>query len=284
MKMTVSKIPWCHYSTSPVVGCLMHCRFGCYADSTCTRFSPPKDAAHRGDLHVLDEPYRDDVGGDFPSPLPVDPYPFPFDQPTYHRYRLHQSGRRQPGRVFVCPMADLWGPWIPHVWQDEILAACWAEDWHKYLFLTKSPEGYRRVDWRSKPWAWLGATATNERQAFHASTALSMTGAAVRFLSLEPWLGGSRELTDVARQIQMHGRSYADWIIAGPLNGPKAASAPDVSRDAVINLVGACRDTGVAVFVKPEATKWGFTAEEVKGMQGWPEPRQVDPGVRPTFV
>lgn len=281
MKMTLSKIPWADYSASPVVGCQRNCAFGCYADGIVSRFGPPRNPAHRG-LHVLDDPCQKlvDKGGHLVSledlgrvdvRFVTDPYPYPFDEPTFHRYRLYQRGRKRPGRCFVGPMCDLWAPWTPPAWRKEILAACADEPWHEYLFLTKSPDGYRSLEWSKRPWAWLGATATTAEEAKDHDRALFSASHGVTFLSLEPWLGGDDGLNHVTAGVSA-GILGPAWIILGPLNGSKAHTALPVSRDAVFRLRDACHRVGIALFVKPDAVKWGLTPDEIASMQGYPRP------------
>lgn len=270
MKCSKSDIPWCDYGASPVTGCLHPCRGKfCYAASMVKRYGAPDVEG----LHVLDEPVRDtdyDEAGNVTNVEPAQPYPFGF-APTYHRYRLDAKAPRKPGRVFVVPMGDLWGAWVPSTWQDEVLGACAQDQRHDWLFLTKHPIAYRRVDWYDKPWAWLGATATTADMVRDHSITLFAASKGVTFISMEPWLGGEAGLNHVTAGVSA-GLLGSAWLILGPLNGAKAHTAPHVSRDAVLRLRDACHREGVALFVKPDATKWGLSSAEVAGMQAFPKP------------
>lgn len=257
LKLTKSDIPWCDYSASPVTGCLHGCEW-CYARGMVRRFGQPDVPG----LHVLHEPDRSQLCG------AAQPYPFGFE-PTLYRYRLDAPRVRRPGRVFVGPMADLWGSWVPYSWQDAVLGACAEDPRHDYLFLTKNPMAYfrRRLAWDE--WAWLGASATNARQARDGVWFTSESAESVSFLSCEPWLGGDNALHDVC---EGPNGSRVSWLILGPLTGPKARTAAPVTRDAVLRLRDVCARAGVALFVKPSATAWGLTPEEIASMQAWPRP------------
>ena len=262
MKCSKSAIPWCDYGASPVTGCRHKCgdQF-CYARGMVRRFGKPDVPG----LHVLDAPAFEGVDEWTARDVP---YPFGW-APTFHRYRLDIGSPRKPGRVFVGPMTDLWGAWVPYEWQDDVLAACAREPRHDYLFLTKNPKAYRRVDWRDKPWAWLGATATDLRAYEIANAVMPAAMSCPHFFSLEPWLGGDDGLDEVRLSLS-GGPGDPDWIILGPLTGTRARTAPPVTRDAVLWLRRACQIAGVALYVKPSATAWGLTPAEIASMQAWP--------------
>lgn len=277
MKCSKSDIPWCDYGSSPVTGCYHPCRGKfCYAASMVKRWHGPggdgiEPPAWDG-LHVLYEPFRYQHERDADGHPSADPYPFGF-HPTFHRYRLDVPAPRKPGRVFVVPMGDLWGEWVPPTWQDEVISACAQDARHDYLFLTKNPQAYRRIDWSDKPWAWLGATATGVAGVggFHGAAAhlAVLRGKPTTFVSMEPWLGGDDGLDAIGAVV---GSCSLAWLIIGPLTGAKARTAPPVSRDAVLRLRDACRREGVALYVKPSSTAWGMAPDEITGMQAFPRP------------
>jgi protein gp37 len=219
-------------------------------------------------LHVLDAPAFHDVDEWTARDVP---YPFGW-VPTFHKYRLDVGSPRKPGRVFVCPMADLWGSWVPPEWQDEVLFACGREPHHDYLFLTKNQAGYNTYNWQTwseRPWAWLGISATDDKLAWEAAWAFGALGKGVRFLSLEPWLGGDVGLAAI---IRLRSHMHFNWAILGPLTGTKSRTAPPVSADMVRLFVDVMTKSGRSVYVKPSATAWGLTPEEIATMQAFPRP------------
>ncbi len=125
-----TKIDWCDATWNPVTGCLHGCKY-CYANRIAVRFG---GATPDNKLHALEELNRTTDGK-------PDPYPFGF-APTLHLYRLGEPKKwKTPKNIFVCSMADLFGRWVPDSWKFEVLAACAEAPQHRYLFLTKNPDG-----------------------------------------------------------------------------------------------------------------------------------------------
>ncbi|NBH98892.1 DUF5131 family protein [Anaerotruncus sp. 1XD22-93] len=168
--MNRSKIEWCDHTWNPISGCRHNCPY-CYARRMTARFAgdvrlnlmAKKDyslvpAADGGaDLYVLDEQMRNETG----SPLV---YPFGFE-PTFHKYRMNIPEKLKMGNnIFVGAMADVFGEWVPDEWIKEILAACMRTPIHNYLFLTKNPERYERIDAAgilpTDEKLWYGSTIT----------------------------------------------------------------------------------------------------------------------------
>ena len=262
MQIGKSLIPWADYGASPVVGCRHKCpeQWGCYAQGMVHRWAKGKET---GELHVLEEPVM--RWSKHLDKYTEDAYPFGFD-PTFFKYRLSIPSHRRPGRCFVAPMADMFGSWVPQAWIAQVVEAVEQDVRHDYLFLTKNPARYFDIDdWPE--WAWLGATATTLKEAYDRVWFCGEAGGcALPWLSCEPWLGGD-DLGNLMLQ-----KEDAAWVVAGPLTGAKASKAPNVSREAVFALRDNCARMGVALFVKPSATAWGLTPEEVASMQAWPKP------------
>ena len=150
--MNRSKIEWCDHTLNPITGCRHNCEY-CYARRMVARFAgdvrlnkmAKKDyslvpAADGGeDLYVLDAPMLNETG----NPLV---YPFGF-APTLHRYRLDTPAKlKMRNNIFVGAMADVFGSWVPDEWITEIFSICRKYPIHNYLFLTKNPERYERID------------------------------------------------------------------------------------------------------------------------------------------
>ena len=199
--MGKTKIEWTEYSWNPVSGCTPAsegCQ-NCYARRMANRL--------RGRCgYPQDDPFR----------------------VTLHEDRLGEPLRwKQPRRVFVCSMGDLFHEDVP----DEFIARIW---WvigqcagyldpsryrgHTFIILTKRPERMQKwlngwndretrrqwiesfgevYDWMSGPkyWpdvlpnVWLGVTAENQQRADERIPILLQIPAAVRFISVEPMLG-----------------------------------------------------------------------------------------------
>ena len=146
-------------------------------------------------------------------------------------------------------MGDLFGEWVPREWIDRVLNVVGTCESHQFLFLTKNPE--RLIEFNTWPGnAWVGATATNQKQADRAAEALSCVEAEVRFISAEPLLEEIR-----FKQWPI------DWLIIGPCRKGSRTVQPE--RKWVEFLTGQAREHGSAVFHKNNLMR-----EEV--VQEWP--------------
>ena len=172
------------------------------------------------------------------------------DNVVLHPDRLGQPLTwRSPRLVFVNSMSDLFHELVPVDFIASVFATMAATPQHTYQVLTKRPERMRDLLLRweadvgeTAPLSnvWLGTSIENNRWATRAD-ALRETPAAVRFVSAEPLLGPVDELdlTDI------------DWLIIGGESGPRARRMDPVWA---LELVEACRDAGVACFVKQLGT------------------------------
>lgn len=196
-KQGPGKISWTDYTWSPVTGCLRGCDY-CCARRTYERF-----------------------GVSF--------------EPTLHEKRLNEVFRLQePARIFVCSVADLFGPWVPSRWIEAVLGTVRNAPQHTFQFLTKYPERYSEFPWPAN--AWVGATATDQTSMERAVAALVHVDAPVRFVSAEPLLEPiEADLSDL------------DWLIIGAMTGP-GATPPE--REWVTGLLDAADRAGVPVWLK----------------------------------
>jgi protein gp37 len=67
------------------------------------------------------------------------PVTLEFHEPTL----LKPLSWRQPRRIFVCSMTDLFAEWVPDEWIDRVLAVAALAHQHQFLLLTKRPERMR---------------------------------------------------------------------------------------------------------------------------------------------
>lgn len=239
--MQATKIEWCNSTWNPVTGCLQGCHY-CYAKRIAERFGG------------CDHPTTD---RELSCPLTItrqngkamdSSFPFGFE-PTFHRYRLEEPQRQKKSKnIFVCSMADLFGPWLPTRWITEVLDACMVAPQHRYLFLTKNPSRYLELNRLSllphQDNFWYGSTVVGK-------TALVMypedekTNA---FWSIEPMLGPVNiEKADCLPR----------WVILGAMTGPGAKKYLP-AREWVEEIVDACQWEGIPVFMKDSLVPvWG---------------------------
>jgi len=157
--------------------------------------------------------------------------------------------------IFLCDMAELFGPWVPGEWQQQIFECIRSNLQHRFYLLTKQPAQIER--WSPfPPNCWVGVTVTNQAQ-LEAAYALAHVSASVRFLSIEPMLGpinfnGLTVNVPWAGGSDAGGRDYTrfldclDWLIIGAQTRPYKPP----TLQAVQGIVEAADTAGIPVFLK----------------------------------
>jgi len=158
---------------------------------------------------------------------------------------------KKPQRIFVNSMSDLFHEDVPLDFIVRVFEVMRRAHWHEFQVLTKRAEQVRILS-RSLDWApniWMGVSVEDARYAFRVDC-LRRTGAAVKFLSIEPLIGPVGEL-DLCG---IH------WVIAGGESGP---GARPMKREWVVDIRRQCRAAGVAFFFK----QWGGVNKKRTGRE-----------------
>ena len=214
-----TQIEWTDATWNPVTGCskiTRGCDF-CYAERFSERFrGVPGHAFENGfDLTLRPERLR--------QPL------------TW----------REPRRVFVNSMSDLFHKEVPTQFIDAVFDTMEQADWHTFQVLTKRSSLmvkylHRRYDTAFAPaHIWLGVSVEDKRNLIRLKH-LKTAQASVKFVSFEPLLGPLGE-------VDMNG---IDWAIVGGESGPHARP---MAEDWAIEIRDQCRAAKVAFFFK----QWG---------------------------
>jgi protein gp37 len=236
----------------------------------------------------------------------ADPFPYGF-APTFHRYRLDEPAKlKKPSRIFVCSMADLFGDWVPDQWIREVFKACEAAPWHTYIFLTKNPERYSKINGRNHQYNWdfaknnwwLGLTITNNKdlpKLKHLPYGQTNTFISIEPIQCEIDLSFYFPATNTKCQCSYCGHytnSYSlhchncskeggysgsfrkdpiNWVIVGAETGNrKGKIIPE--RSWIEDIVNQCRMAKVPVFMKGSlADIWGEPL-----IQEWPQGLEGD--------
>ena len=140
---------------------------------------------------------------------------------------------KKPRTVFVNSMSDLFLDDFRDETIKELFGVMGRAYWHTFQILTKRSERLlqlsNEVVWT--PNIWVGVTVENQDCSYRMDH-LRRTGAAVKFLSMEPLLGPLAQL-DLAG---------IDWVIVGGESGPKARRMEEAwvlsIRDACVSLSG----------------------------------------------
>ena len=167
-----------------------------------------------------------------------------------HALALPLSWKR-PQAIFVNSMSDLFHRAVPQAFILKVFAIMRQAHWHRFQILTKRSERLLELNERL-PWApniWMGVTVEHPDFANRIDD-LRQTGAAVKFLSLEPLLAAMPRLN--LRGI--------NWVIVGGESGPGARPMQEAW---VTDLRDQCRQARVAFYFK----QWGGVFKKRNGRQ-----------------
>lgn len=169
---------------------------------------------------------------------------------TLHEKSLELPLRwRKPQNIFVNSMSDLFHEDVPVEFILRVFDVMRRADWHRFQILTKRSERMLELD-PILPWAdniWMGVTVERDDCRYRIHD-LRRTGAAIKFLSLEPLLGPLHNLD----------LSGIDWAIVG---GESGIGARPVQPEWVRDLRDQCLAAGVPFFFK----QWGGTNKKKAG-------------------
>ncbi|MBI1774401.1 MAG: phage Gp37/Gp68 family protein [Proteobacteria bacterium] len=216
---TTTQIEWTDATWNPVTGCSKVTRGCdlCYAERFSERF--------RG--------------------VPGHPFENGFDL-TLRPERLKQPLQwRQPRRIFVNSMSDLFHKEVPRSFIDSVFDTMEAADWHTYQVLTKRSSLMARYLWRrygtdlAPPHVWLGVSIEDAQNTVRMRH-LQAAQASVKFVSFEPLLGS-------VGRVDLRG---IDWAIVGGESGPHARP---MAQEWAIEIRDQCQAANVAFFFK----QWG---------------------------
>ena len=170
--------------------------------------------------------------------------------------RLSQPMRwKQPRRIFVNSMSDLFHKDVPDAFIRQVFFSMAQSPQHLFQVLTKRPERARRFfremghGWAIPAHVWLGVSVESADYAWRADM-LREIPAAVRFLSLEPLLGHIPSI--VMRDM--------DWVIAG---GESGHGARPMDPEWVRDIRDDCAAMNIPFFFK----QWGGVRKKAAGRE-----------------
>src|SRR6266481_5203596 len=212
-----TQIEWTDATWNPVTGCTTRgCDF-CYAERFAERF--------RG---VSGHPFENG-----------------FDLRLRPERLTQPLSWREPRRIFVNSMSDLFHKDIPRSFIDAVFDTMEKADWHTFQVLTKRSSlmvRYLRARYgtgHAPGHIWLGVSVEDAKNAVRVKH-LKKAAASVKFVSFEPLLGpvGEIDLTGI------------DWAIVGGESGPRSRPMTEAWA---IEIRDQCRSAKVAFFFK----QWG---------------------------
>ncbi|MGZ8843227.1 MAG: DUF5131 family protein [Pyrinomonadaceae bacterium] len=188
---------------------------------------------------------------------------------TLHEKALELPLRwKKPQTIFVNSMSDMFHQRVPKEFIIRAFEVMRRAHWHRFQVLTKRADRLailnNDLDWPDN--VWMGVSVESDSY-IHRINQLKATGAAIKFLSLEPLLGPLDSLN----------LDGIDWVIVGGESGPRARS---MSPGWVVSIRDQCIQAKVPFFFK----QWGGVRKKKTGrtLEGrtWDElPRLAsDPG------
>ncbi len=179
--MNKTKIDWADYTWNPVWGCRNNCPY-CYARKAAQRF-----------------------GESF--------------EPHWKEKNFQRAMPKKPSMIFVDSMSDI--AYWEDEWIDKVSRRMDANMQHTFLFLTKKPECYRRLDAIFSQNCWFGITITDQSAMNHCADVILKTRWHIPrrgFFSIEPLLERIDPLL------------IPDWLIIGAETGNRKGKViPEVA-------------------------------------------------------
>jgi protein gp37 len=218
-----SPIEWTDATWNPITGCNKispGCKF-CYAERMAKRLQAMGQRNYRDGFKLTLQPHM-------------------LEHPLHWR---------QPRRIFVNSMSDLFHVDVPTTYIELVFDVMGRANWHQYQVLTKRSERLRELnsELRWKPQIWMGVSIESDDYVYRADD-LRKTDAQIKFLSVEPLLGPLHKLN-------LHG---INWVIVGGESGP---GARPVAVEWVRELRDRCNREGVPFFFK----QWGGVLKSKTG-------------------
>jgi len=225
---STTQIEWTDATWNPVTGCTKITRGCdlCYAERFSERF--------RG--------------------VPGHPFENGFDLKLRPERLKQPLSWRQPRRIFVNSMSDLFHEGVPLTYIEKVAATMRLANWHTYQVLTKRSERLRDLLQTKlrlaadQPHIWWGVSVEDQEYGLPRIEHLRQAGASIRFLSIEPLLEdlGTFDLSGI------------DWVIVGGESGP---GARPMKKDWVLSIQRQCRRNHVPFFFK----QWGGVQKSKHG-------------------
>lgn len=232
-------IEWTDYTWNPIAGCFHACQWTMPDGSVANCYA--EDVAER-------------VAGEA--------YPNGFEHHYWKPSILEEPARvKNPSKVFVGSMADVFGHWTPREQVEQVLDACRNAPRHTFQFLTKNPRRVLEFVDAIPANCWIGASTPpdfmwnkplkhEQRMALLITTLRTLH--TIRQRGIVTWISAEPITIDVGEylvfvQSQTNDRAI-DWMVIGAASNGRNLYAPDDGY--VKKAVMAADDLGVGVFFK----------------------------------
>ena len=166
---------------------------------------------------------------------------------------------KKPQTIFVNSMSDMFHAKVPRDFIFKAFDVMQRAYWHRFQVLTKRADRLSDLS-EQLPWAdniWMGVSVESESYIDRIDR-LRETGAAIKFLSLEPLLGPLDDLN----------LDGIDWVIVGGESGPGARR---MNSEWVISIRNQCFQARVPFFFKQWGGVWKKKAGRTLEGETWDE-------------
>lgn len=213
--MAESNIEWTELTWNPTTGCTKitaGCKF-CYAEAMSKRL-----------FLMGTEKYKNNFKLTLHPDTLEDPYHW-----------------KKPKVVFVNSMSDLFHKDVPLTYIKRVFKVMNDNSQHTFQVLTKRADVlfkyHKELNWT--PNIWMGVSVEDDRVKDRISL-LKKTGAKIKFLSIEPFIG----------PIKNPNFKGIDWVIVGGESGPKARP---IEKQWILDIKKECDENKIPFFFK----QWG---------------------------
>lgn len=217
-----TKIDWADWVWNPVTGCTpvsAGCDH-CYARVMTNRFQMRIPKYHYGFDIVMEH------------------------SKSINHFALQAKKWKEPKRVFIGSMADIFNIRVSYYFIEKIMTACEKFKNNEYFFLTKRPQNlaeylkiFDDIDYSNM---WFGVSVENQREMWRILELQVIKKIKNKFISFEPLLGPISDFeTD-----------HIKWIIAGGETGP---GARPMEAEWVRGIRDKCLESKIPFFFK----SWG---------------------------
>jgi protein gp37 len=214
-------IEWCDFSWNPVGGCKHACQWR----------MPSGEIANC---------YAEDVA----EGIAASAYPMGFEHHYWKPQLLQQPlNVKEPSKIFVGSMADLFGHWVPDEQIEAVLDICRQAHWHTFQLLTKNPVRATKFTFPRNVWVgastppdfmWNKPLSPQQRGQWLDTTLKHLS--TIRKQDTITWLSAEPITIDVALYLRISADpTPIDWMVIGAASNGKTLYAPDEGyvRDAV---------------------------------------------------
>lgn len=238
MGMAKATDDWFEYYENFLTGCLRSCPYCNVARMSRTlhgdiaRNKAIGKYTKEGELYILDSPIVTEKGRQ-------DSYPFGF-MPTLHRYRYqHLDDRKMGSDLFISAWGDMFENCVPDKYINEIFEECLARPRHIYMFMTKNPKRYKRLELPDKENFWYGTSVSRNAEIGRIDELPSKRNT---FVAIEPILQ--------PLFIPPEDLYGVNWVIIGAEQG-RSGKIVVPEEGWITDIALVCENLSIPVFLRP---------------------------------